>query len=466
MLLKVKFENQITTYKYKTSLKDTITAIAEYVKEEEALAVSTKKKRTKRGRGNSWTVGKKRTNGKTSTVAKSSFKLANTLNVVELEYPDRKSSFEVKVFDKKTKYAYDSQLGQGSFGSVVCATTPASLFHASNTRKNTLMEYDSEHFNVSNKDKCKVAVKNIDAEGRMKNCEREVFFSHPEVEFIMSVIPHPTLLRVYDMFVDNRLHEINIVTEAMQCNLLDEIDARSTASRRTVDKREYFSQETIKSIFKQILQSLNHIHKQGFFHRDLKPENILLSTSESYYSSSYLNTNKRLQRQEYVVKLCDYGLTTRLLAPEEGFETNIGTLQFNAPEMALDDKYYDGAVDVWSFGCLAYEMVAHGGVLFHGFSKKQYFKELVELLGTPCEDNELGEQYEAKYGYSLRMKRLLEKKDVDFKGKKCVDIREKLKSIEDLEQFEWLFEIIEKCLQWKPSDRPTVAQLLKEKCFR
>lgn len=33
----------------------------------------------------------------------------------------------------------------------------------------------------------------------------------------------------------------------------------------------------IRSLTKQTVSALQHIHKQGFFHRDLKPENILIS---------------------------------------------------------------------------------------------------------------------------------------------------------------------------------------------
>lgn len=37
-----------------------------------------------------------------------------------------------------------------------------------------------------------------------------------------------------------------------------------------------FSHEEIRHIIKQIANSLEYIHQQGFFHRDIKPENVLI----------------------------------------------------------------------------------------------------------------------------------------------------------------------------------------------
>ena len=55
------------------------------------------------------------------------------------------------------------------------------------------------------------------------------------------------------------------------------------------DRTHDFPEVQIKSIMFQTLQGLAYMHKHGFFHRDLKPENILVS-------------------QDYVVKICDFGL--------------------------------------------------------------------------------------------------------------------------------------------------------------
>merc|ERR1712173_279281 len=71
-------------------------------------------------------------------------------------------------------------------------------------------------------------------------------------------------------------------------------------------------------------------------HRDVKPQNIFLNDSKDS------------------IKLGDFGISKQV--EERMTSTDIGTTQFKSPEM-LDGKTYNFKVEVWSFGCVAYELL-------------------------------------------------------------------------------------------------------------
>jgi Tol biopolymer transport system component/predicted Ser/Thr protein kinase len=98
----------------------------------------------------------------------------------------------------------------------------------------------------------------------------------------------------------------------------------------------------------QILDALDAAHKQGITHRDLKPGNILVSRQGG-------------------IKLLDFGLAKHAGPLKETDETLtqvitgegqiVGTLQYMSPEQ-LQGKEADARSDLFSFGCVLYEMLS------------------------------------------------------------------------------------------------------------
>ncbi|AGO11142.1 AaceriAFR335Cp [[Ashbya] aceris (nom. inval.)] len=106
------------------------------------------------------------------------------------------------------------------------------------------------------------------------------------------------------------------------------------------------SEECTKYYGAQILDAINHLHKQGIIHRDVKPENILLDKTMKIKLTDF-GTAKLIDRQD---ENEPYDLNTRS-------KSFVGTAEYVSPEL-LNDNYVDSRCDIWAFGCILFQMVA------------------------------------------------------------------------------------------------------------
>lgn len=110
------------------------------------------------------------------------------------------------------------------------------------------------------------------------------------------------------------------------------------------------SEADIKQITIDLLRGLQIIHQENFAHRDLKPKNIFVVQKPAHSSSAWW------------VKIGDFGTSKRAVA-DTALHTPIDTVPYTAPEVLgyFDSTAlhagYDKAVDMWSLGCVVYELV-------------------------------------------------------------------------------------------------------------
>jgi eukaryotic-like serine/threonine-protein kinase len=128
--------------------------------------------------------------------------------------------------------------------------------------------------------------------------------------------------------------------------------------------------------------ALDHAHRSGIAHRDIKPENILLTGGAAI--------------------VADFGVAKALaaaVAEHEGVDTPrtltsvgvaLGTPAYMAPEQAAADPNTDHRADIYSWGVVAYEMLA-GIPPFSGRSPQALFAahmaepvRRIELLRQGC----------------------------------------------------------------------------------
>lgn len=107
------------------------------------------------------------------------------------------------------------------------------------------------------------------------------------------------------------------------------------------------------------------IKDKDVVHRDLKLDNIMLHFSElrsnvcadkNFNLTEYIRAfDFRQQHQSMRVKIADLGFARKLQANELAV-TQIGTPLNMAPEIVFGHEYCHKA-DVWSLGCLFYQML-------------------------------------------------------------------------------------------------------------
>ncbi|KAM9354211.1 serine/threonine-protein kinase Nek2 [Pholidichthys leucotaenia] len=170
--------------------------------------------------------------------------------------------------------------------------------------------------------------------GTMAESEKQMLVS--EVNLLRE-LKHPNIVRYYDRIIDRTNTTLYIVMEYCEGGDLSALISRCFKERR------YLEEQFILRVMAQLTLALKECHRRSdgratVLHRDLKPANIFLDVKQN-------------------VKLGDFGLA-RILNHDTSFaKTFVGTPYYMSPEQ-INRMSYNEKSDIWSLGCLLYELCA------------------------------------------------------------------------------------------------------------
>ena len=181
--------------------------------------------------------------------------------------------------------------------------------------------FSTVRFGINKKTKEKVAIKILDKSKIMN--QKDYMKIVREINMLKS-LNHPNVIKIHKAC--QNANYIYIITELCENGELFYY----------IVKKKRLSEEESAFFFYQLINGLEHIHKNNIIHRDLKPENLLLSSNNT-------------------LKIIDFGLSNyfrnNLLA------TPCGSACYASPEMLSGQKYNGFMTDVWSTGVILYTMV-------------------------------------------------------------------------------------------------------------
>ena len=136
--------------------------------------------------------------------------------------------------------------------------------------------------------------------------------------------------------------------------------------RSKLDRETQLGIDEAVRITREVADALDYAHRHGVIHRDIKPENILLHDGRPM--------------------VADFGIALAVSAAAGGRMTetglSLGTPHYMSPEQATAEKELSNRSDIYSLGCVLYEMLT-GNPPHTGASAQQIIMKIVTDDAAP-----------------------------------------------------------------------------------
>ena len=172
-----------------------------------------------------------------------------------------------------------------------------------------------------------------------------------EVNFL-SEIKDPNVIGYEESFYDENFNYLYLVMEYAPYGDFGKI----LQARKKL--KEYYTENELLNIYLQIASGLKAIHAKQIIHRDLKSANIFI-----------------IQTNELILKIGDFNVSKKIDYLNLK-NTQTGTPYYASPEI-WENRPYDFKSDIWSLGCLFYE-IASFSTPFKGNNMKELYENILK----------------------------------------------------------------------------------------
>lgn len=193
----------------------------------------------------------------------------------------------------------------------------------------------------------------------------------------------------------------------------------------------------------QILLSLEYMHSKNVIHRDIKPSNVLWFRKQ----------------EKSVVKLCDFGLS-KVKTDQDPSTPRVVTCWYRSPEICVKDPNYSYVSDVWSVGCLFYEMVSKKALLMGCKDNNREILETIYKKLPEIDDygKRMAEKNNMVLGTNSTWKTMINLSDSEI---------EKFNEYPgDGATYDDFLDLLEKMMVMNPENRINASDALKHKFFK
>ena len=172
-----------------------------------------------------------------------------------------------------------------------------------------------------------------------------------EVNFL-SEIKDPNVIGYEESFYEKNGNFLYLVMEYAPYGDLGKI------LQKRKKLKEYYSENELLNMYLQIASGLKAIHAKQIIHRDLKSANIFIT-----------NNN------DLILKIGDFNVSKKIDYLNLK-NTQTGTPYYASPEI-WENRPYDFKSDIWSLGCLFYE-IASFSTPFKGNNMKELYENILK----------------------------------------------------------------------------------------
>lgn len=152
---------------------------------------------------------------------------------------------------------------------------------------------------------------------------------------LLKELKHPNIVQYYDRIIHAQTQILYIIMEFCEQGDLAKLITKCKDTNSCIEER--FVWKVLYQTARALQACHTHKSRLTILHRDIKPANIFLDSRGN-------------------VKLGDFGLA-RIMDKDSFSDTVVGTPNYMSPEVIKGAKYNKKS-DVWSLGCLVYELCA------------------------------------------------------------------------------------------------------------